>query len=101
MVKFIAFYKTPQDKEAFEKHYFGVHMPLCQALPGLQKAEVSRLSAAAPGGEAPYYLMTELYFNSMDEMNAAWATPEGKAVFKDTRNIEPGLLTAAVAEVTE
>lgn len=101
MVKFIAFYKAPQDKEAFDKHYFGTHMPLCEKLPGLQKAEVSRLSSGAPGGESPYYLMTELYFNSMDEMNAAWGTPEGKAVFKDTRNIEPGLLTPVIAEITE
>lgn len=99
MVKFIALYKNPQDQAAFDKHYFEVHVPLCQKLPGIQKVEVTKLSAGMPGQEAPYYLMAELWFNSKAEMDAAWATAEGKAVFKDTRNFEPGLLTPVNGEV--
>lgn len=100
MVKFLAMYKTPQDKAAFDKHYFEVHVPLCQNLPNVQKLEVSRLTSVR-GEEPPYYLMAEIWFNSKEEMDACWASPEGRAVGKDTRNLEAGLLTATNAEVVD
>ncbi len=103
MYKVLALYTEPAeaDKAAFEEHYFGVHMPLCDKLPGLVRAEVNRITTTPPGMTMPYYMITELVFNSQAEMEAAFATPEGKAVGKDTRNFPPGLLTMAYAEVKE
>ncbi len=103
MYKIIVLYTEPAeaDKAAFEEHYFQVHVPLCHKMPGLVRAEVNRISSAAPGQPAPFFLITELVFNSQEEMQAARATPEGKAVFKDTRNFPPGLMTVMTAEVVE
>lgn len=103
MYKTIVVYSQPAeaDKETFENHYFNVHIPLVQKVPGLVKAEVNRVDPQPDGSPAPYFLITELCFNSKEEMAAAWATPEGKAVFKDTRNFPPGLMTAVNAEVAE
>ena len=99
MYKFIAMYTQPAegDKVPFEEHYFSTHVPLCHKLPGLVRAEVNRVD----GPNAPYFIITELVFNSKEEMNAAWATPEGKAVGKDTRNFPPGLMTTLTASVDE
>ena len=103
MYKTIVVYAHPAeaDRANFENHYFNVHMPLVQKVPGLVKAEVNRIDPQPDGSPAPYYLITELSFDNKEEMAAAWATPEGKAVFKDTRNFPPGLMTVLNASVAE
>ncbi|MCX7877829.1 MAG: EthD family reductase [Ignavibacteria bacterium] len=85
MIKLIALYKTPADKDAFDKHYFEKHMPLVEKIPGLIKSEVSKLKAL-PGTESSYYLMAEMYYENMDAFNEAMASPEGKASAKDLMN---------------
>jgi uncharacterized protein (TIGR02118 family) len=35
MVKFVAIYKQPADKDAFDKHFDEVHTPLCDQVPNL------------------------------------------------------------------
>lgn len=88
MVKFVALYKKPDDIEAFEKHYFEIHMPLVAKIPGLIKSETARLSGmpstrSQTGQEIQYYLITEMYFESMDLLNEGMASPEGKAAGRD------------------
>jgi len=85
MIKLVALYKTPEDKEQFDKHYFEVHMPLVAKIPGLVKSEVSKLKPL-PGTGLNYYMITEMYYQDMDSFNAAMASPEGKASAKDLIN---------------
>ncbi|MCI0716228.1 MAG: EthD family reductase [Chlorobi bacterium] len=85
MVKLIAIYKTPEDAEAFDKHYIENHMPLVDKIPGLIKSEVAKLKPM-PGSENKYYMMTEMYYEDMDSFNSAMASPEGKATAKDLVN---------------
>ncbi len=101
MVKMIVLYKKPADTEAFDRYYFETHVPLTQKVPSQVKTEITRFTSAA-GGEPPYYLMFEMYFNSKTEMDEALATPDGRATGKDLRNFtEPGSVTVAFAEVLE
>lgn len=85
MIKLVALYKTPADKEMFDKHYNEVHMPLVAKIPGLIRSEVSKMKAL-PGTESGYYIMTEMYYEDMDSFNAAMASPEGKASARDIVN---------------
>jgi uncharacterized protein (TIGR02118 family) len=82
MVKLIALYKTPADIEQFEKHYFEVHMPFVEKIPGLLKTELSKLSGL-PGQESRFFMMAEMYFDNMDSLNEGMASPEGKAAGRD------------------
>jgi uncharacterized protein (TIGR02118 family) len=82
MVKLIAMYKKPADPAAFDKHYYDVHLPLVRKTPGLRKLEVTKI-AGSPFGEAQISVMAEMYYDSFDAMNAANASPEGRAVVKD------------------
>jgi uncharacterized protein (TIGR02118 family) len=82
MVKLIALYKTPADVKEFEKHYFEVHMPLVEKMPGLLKSEVSMLTGM-PGVESKYHMMAEMYFENMDKLNESMASAEGRAAGKD------------------
>lgn len=78
----IALYKEPPEREKFDKHFFEVHLPLLQKVPGLTKTEVQRFA----GKNAPYYLMATLYFNDKEARKAGLNSPEGQALSADLPN---------------
>ena len=98
MVKLVALYKKPEDIAAFDKHYFDVHTPLAMKMPGLVKAEVARVTGG-PAGESPLHLVAELYFKDMAALNAAMASPEGKAAAKDLMGFAGKYVQMHFAEV--
>ncbi len=100
MVKLIALYKTPDDVEAFDKHYNEIHTPLVKKMPGLRKLEAARITGA-PIGEPKHYLIAEMYFDSMNTLNAAMASPEGKASARDLMSFAANIVTMFYAEVKE
>ena len=73
--RFLALYDTPADPEAFDRHYREVHIPLGSRLPGLRRYTVGRDAAAVRG--APYYLVAELEWDTMDDLRATFASPTG------------------------
>jgi uncharacterized protein (TIGR02118 family) len=83
--RFLAAYETPTDPEAFDRHYRGVHIPLCRHLPGLRRQVVSRDVAAVRG--APYYLVAELDWDTMEDLRTAFASPEGRATAEDAARL--------------
>jgi uncharacterized protein (TIGR02118 family) len=88
-VKLVVLYTQPDDPDAFDKHYLEVHMPLADALPGLERSETSRFMSAIDRGEKTYFRMTELYFADEAAMQAAFGTDEGKATAADYGQIAP------------
>jgi uncharacterized protein (TIGR02118 family) len=84
--RFLALYETPTDPEAFDRHYREVHIPLGRRLPGLRRYTVSRGLAAVRGG-TPYYLVAELEWETMDELRAAFASPEGRTTAADAARL--------------
>ncbi|MBS4028848.1 MAG: EthD family reductase [Ignavibacteriales bacterium] len=99
MVKLIALYRKPADAAAFDEHYDKTHTPLVLQMPGLRKLEITRITGA-PIGESKYYLVAEMYFDSVDAMNAANASPQGRATAKDLMNFAADLVTLFYGEVT-
>jgi uncharacterized protein (TIGR02118 family) len=83
-VKLMVLYTQPEDPAAFDQHYFGTHMPLVHAIPGLQRAETGRF-----GTRAPYYRVAELYFADRDALNAGLGSPQGSASNADYEQIAP------------
>ncbi len=86
MARFLAVYEVPADPEAFDRHYREVHLPLIRRLPGLRRYSVGRDVAALHG--APCYLITELEWDSMDELRAAFASPAGRATAADAAHLQ-------------
>ena len=84
--RFLALYETPADPEAFERHYRDVHIPLGCHLPGLRRYTVSRNVTAIRG--VPSYLIAELEWNTMEELHAAFASPEGHATAADAARLQ-------------
>jgi uncharacterized protein (TIGR02118 family) len=82
MVRFMVLYQTPNDVEAFEKHYFEVHVPLSKQLPGLRRYTVSR-NPAPVRGPGPYYMVAELDWYDMDSLRRDFASPLGQEIARD------------------
>jgi uncharacterized protein (TIGR02118 family) len=84
--RFLALYETPPDPEAFDRHYHQTHIPLIRRLPGLRRCTLGRNVTALHG--APYYLVAELEWDTMDELQAAFATPQGRATAADAARLQ-------------
>lgn len=85
----IAIYKTPKDLEAFNKHYFEVHIPLAKKLPGLIKYDIGISPIISTTGHSDVYCIGTLYFESLDAIKVAFASPQGQACATDRRILAP------------
>jgi len=101
MVKLIALYKQPEDKVKFDEHYFNTHVPITAKIPGLRKMKVTKMVGSPMGGESKYYLMCEMYYDSMDAFKAAMKTDEAKASGKDLMSFAGELVTLMIGEEVE
>jgi len=96
-VKLVALYRKPADIEAFERHYFDVHMPLVAKTPHLETTRVGRVKGS-PMGESPYHLMAEMVFPSAALFDEAMKSPENRAAGKDLMSFAKDIVTLFVAE---
>ena len=99
MIKISVSYQTPKDPEAFDKHYLGVHIPLCDKLPGIRRIEVTKYSGTLDGKPAPYYLQTDLVFDTQDAAMAAFGSEPGKEVLADVANLQGTTMVAATGDI--
>jgi uncharacterized protein (TIGR02118 family) len=90
MAKLLAMYKTPKDTAAFDRYYFKTHVPIASKIPGLRRYDVSRGGVHGPGGASSYYLIATLHFDSLADIQAAFASPEGQAAAGDLGNFADG-----------
>ena len=86
MARLVVMYKTPRDAAAFDKHYFDRHVPLAKKIPGLRKYEVSEGGVHGPEGPSGYHRVSILHFDSVADIQAAFASPEGQATAADVGN---------------
>ena len=100
MVKLMALYRHPEDKEAFDKHYEDIHTPLTKKIPGLKQMKVSHI-VGSPQGDSDYYLMAEMYYEDHAAMKKAMKTEEAKASAKDLQSFAGDLVTMMIGEEDE
>jgi uncharacterized protein (TIGR02118 family) len=84
--RFLAVYERPGDPKTFDLHYRQTHLPLLRSLPGLRRYTVSRDVTALHG--EPFYLVAELEWDTMNELRAAFASPEGRATAADAARLQ-------------
>lgn len=89
-VKSVVLYPRPEDKAEFDRRYAEEHAPLCASnLPRMQSLSMSRV-LGSPQGKPPYYMIVELLYASMDDLNADFGSKEGNAVAKHAFEISSG-----------
>jgi uncharacterized protein (TIGR02118 family) len=84
--RFLALYERPADPEAFDRHYDQTHLPLIRQLPGLRRCTLGRNITVLHG--AQYYLIAELEWDTMDQLQAAFASPQGRATAADATRLQ-------------
>jgi uncharacterized protein (TIGR02118 family) len=89
MARMVVIYRTPKDVEAFNRHYFDVHIPLAKKLPGLRKYEISYGPVEVLAGSPDIYLIGTVHFDDLAAMKKAFASPEGRAAAADRQVYAP------------
>ena len=89
MARMVVIYRTPENVEAFDRHYFDIHVPLAKKLPGLRKYEVNDGPIATPIGPVNVHRIGTLYFDDPGAIERAFVSPEGQAAGADRRLFAP------------
>jgi uncharacterized protein (TIGR02118 family) len=90
MPKLIVLYPPPSDVATFERRYAAEHAPMVlQKIPGLKKFLAARV-LGTPAGAAPYQRVAELYFDSMESLQAAMVSPGGQSTVAHAMEISTG-----------
>ena len=98
MIKLIALYKQPKDKKAFDEHYFNVHGPITEKIPGLQRMEVTKIVGTPMGKESEFYILCEMYYENHEALQNGMRSAEGKASGKDLMGFAGDLVTLMIGE---
>lgn len=96
MAKLVSLYNPPADAAAFDQYVTGTHIPLAKKIPGLRSLETNRGPVMTPEGPSSYHLVGILSFDSMDDLQAGLASPEGQATAADLANFATGGVTVLV-----
>ena len=90
MPKLIVLYPPPSDVATFERRYQSEHAPMVvEKVPGLKKFLAAQV-LGTPAGKAPYQRVAELYFDSMESLQAAIGSPGGQATVAHAMEISTG-----------
>jgi len=95
MAQVLVLYNAPADPAAFDRYYQETHIPLARKIPGLRSYSISNGPVQALAGSAPY-LVAILNFDSMADLSAALASPEGQAAAADLPNFASGGATLLI-----
>jgi uncharacterized protein (TIGR02118 family) len=101
VAKLVALYRQPQDAAHFDAYYHATHVPIAKAIPGLRRYEVSTGVVATSQGPSEFRLIAELTFDSVPDIQAALASPEGQATGADLANFATGGVDLLVFETRE
>lgn len=95
MSKVLVLYAAPADCRAFDSDYRNTHIPLAKKLPGLLSYTISAQPPRAIAGTSPY-LIAELEFATVADIEAALASQEGQATAGDLANFAQAGVTIAI-----
>src|SRR5579864_5183627 len=89
-VKLVVIYPRPTNIEAFEKIYVEEHVPMAvDKLAGKTKIVATKV-LSSPQGAAPFYRIAEVYFPSMQALEACAASEGGKQTLANAVSISSG-----------
>ena len=91
MPKLIVLYPPPVDVTTFERRYQSEHAPMVvQKIPGLKRFLAAQVLGTPAGAEVPYQRVAELYFDSIESLQAGMASDGGQAAVAHAVEISTG-----------
>jgi uncharacterized protein (TIGR02118 family) len=95
MIKLVVMYPYPADPEHFKRHYTEQHLPMCRAIPGMNRIHYT-FEPKTIGGPGRWFCLFEAEFADEAALNAALATPEAQRAGADVQNYSPDAPTSLV-----
>lgn len=92
----VAIYDVPTDPSKFDHEYFHSHLPLVEAVPGLQSIKVSKLTRKVLGRDM--YMIAIMEFTDEASLKAAMRSPEMQAAAENLNSFAGGLTHLFYAE---
>jgi uncharacterized protein (TIGR02118 family) len=89
-VKLVVIYPRPKNVDVFENIYQSEHVPLAVAKLGGKTKMVATKILDSPQGVPPFYRVAEVYFPSMQALEACAASEGGKEVLANAVKISSG-----------
>ncbi|MDQ6702508.1 MAG: EthD family reductase [Pseudomonadota bacterium] len=90
-VKLLVIYPRPTDIEAFEKLYQDEHVPMAvDKLAGKTKFIATKVLATPDGTPPPFYRIAEVYFPSLEALQACAQSAGGKETVAHAVKISSG-----------
>lgn len=81
MVKLTILYRTPVNDPTFDERYIK-NLALMEKMPGIVRQQAN-VVLGSPSGQSPYSRILELYFDSMETLDQALTSPQGRAAGLD------------------
>ncbi len=90
-VKLVVAYPRPRDIDDFERAYLNEHLAMARAkLPGATKIVLARIIGSADGTIPPFHRIAEIYFPSIEALQACAATESAKETVAHAISISNG-----------
>ena len=80
-------FPRPGEEQAFEEHYWNVHVPLAQRIPNTAELVLTRTAYALPGEQPAFYRAVVMSFPDQQAFEAATRTPEWDELRSDSAAI--------------
>lgn len=93
MIDVFAIYPRPQSPEDFDRHYQGSHVPKVLAMPLLRELTWGKVESDDPSSP---YLIARLTYDSVQDLEASMASPEGVVAREDLALFESSGLQSYV-----
>lgn len=85
-VRIVSLHKRPADEARYLNYYNDIHTPLVTRVPGVQKIRVGMVNGLRAGGEAPYWLVSEVHFADQEALDRALGSDEMRLAIEDVPN---------------
>jgi len=89
-------YHHPDDAAAFDQYYRSTHAPLVDPIPGVTSFTY-RHCASMDENPPPYYLIAEVGFDSLEDLQAGMGSEAGQNAVADVPNFAGAGVTMFVA----
>ncbi|RXK00921.1 ethyl tert-butyl ether degradation protein EthD [Arcobacter sp. CECT 8986] len=90
--------KTEQSFEEFVEHWTKVHSEIAVKVPGLRKYVINPIDREKYP-DSPIDGFSELWFDSIEDAEAAFASPAGQEAFDDVPNFAQNVAVTYITEI--
>ncbi len=100
-VKLTFLFNRPNDPDEFDSYFFERHLLLTEAVTQMRRRGVAKITGTPDGAPAPYYVISEYYFDTMDDLQATFTSEAGGRLNEDLANFAGAGFSVFVSQISD